>query len=234
MTLAERYAVVRERIRRAAERSGRSPGEVRLVAVSKTFPADAVAAAARLGITDFGENRAQELVAKAGALGKDRALNTRLVWHFVGPLQTNKIRHVVGLAALVHSVDRLEVAEGIARRARALGRMQDVLIEVNVGREPTKHGVEPAGLVELARAVHDIDGLALRGVMAIPPDSPDAEGARRYFKEMAALRDELAATWPGARELSIGMSRDLEVAIEEGATIVRVGEALFGPRPASR
>ncbi|MDQ4025576.1 MAG: YggS family pyridoxal phosphate-dependent enzyme [Actinomycetota bacterium] len=224
MTLADRYESVRARVAAAAERSGRSPSEVTLVAVSKTWPADVLAKAADAGVTVFGENRAQELKEKHAVLG------SRVRWHFVGPLQSNKVRAVVGVAELVHSVDRYGLAEAIGRRAAALGIVQDVLVEVNVGGEATKHGVEPAGAVRLAEEVAALDGVAVRGLMAIPPRTAGAEATRPYFRDLAALRDLVAATVPGARELSMGMSADYEQAIEEGSTIVRVGEAIFGPR----
>ncbi|HYP24608.1 MAG TPA: YggS family pyridoxal phosphate-dependent enzyme, partial [Actinomycetota bacterium] len=154
----------------------------------------------------------------------------RVRWHFVGPLQSNKVRNVVGVAELVHSVDRYGLGEAIARRARSRGIVQDVLVEVNTGGEATKHGVEPAGAVRLAEEVAALDGIAVRGLMTIPPRTDDPDGARPYFRDLVALRDLLAESVPGATELSMGMSADFEQAIEEGATIVRVGEAIFGPR----
>ncbi|HEX2051071.1 MAG TPA: YggS family pyridoxal phosphate-dependent enzyme [Actinomycetota bacterium] len=224
MTVAERVAAVRERIARAAERAGRDPAGVRLVAVSKTFGADAVLEAARAGVTDFGENRAQELRHKAAAVGD------AVTWHFVGHLQSNKVRAVVGVARVVHSVDRPGLAEALARRARSVGVVQDVLVEVNVAAEASKHGCEPPAAPALADEIASYDELALRGVMAIPPLAPDPEASRPHFRALAALRDEIAVRHPGAVDLSMGMSGDFEVAIEEGATIVRVGEAIFGPR----
>ena len=222
MTVAERLAGVRARIAAAAARAGRAPEEITLVAVSKTFPPKVIAEAVAAGITDLGENRAQELKQKHAVLG-DLAR-----WHFVGNLQTNKVRHVVGIADLIHSVDRYGLAEAIARRARALGVVQDVLIEVNVTGEPGKHGVEPQGLAALAGALADLEGIAVKGLMTMAPLTTDPEAARPAFKELARLRDELAL--PGPLELSMGMSGDFEVAVEEGATLVRIGEAIFGPR----
>jgi pyridoxal phosphate enzyme (YggS family) len=224
MSIAERYASVCARVEAAAHRAGRDPADVTLVAVSKTWPADVLADAARSGVAVFGENRAQELKEKHAVLG------SRVRWHFVGPLQSNKVRAVVGVAELVHSVDRYGLAEAIARRARSLGIVQDVLIEVNVGGEATKHGVEPAGAARLAEEVAGLDGIAVRGLMAIPPRTGDPEEARPYFRDLVAIRDLVAASVPGATDLSMGMSGDFEQAIEEGATIVRVGEAIFGPR----
>lgn len=215
---------VRERIADAAERAGRDPTDVTLVAISKTFPIDVLQTAIGSGATDLGENRAQELREKVAALG-DAAR-----WHFVGPLQTNKVRLVVGAAQVIHSIDRLELAVSISRRAARLDLVQDVLLEVNLTREAAKHGVEPERALELARAVHELDNLSLSGLMTMAPFSDDPETSRPYFQQLAALRDEVAAAIPGATGLSMGMSRDFEVGVEEGATLVRVGEAIFGSR----
>jgi pyridoxal phosphate enzyme (YggS family) len=218
--IAPRLQEVRERIAAAAERAGRAPDEVRLVAVAKTFPVDVVAAAADAGATDIGENRAQELKEKHALLGD------RVIWHFVGHLQTNKVKLVVGAAALIHSVDRYGLAEAIARRATSLGITQDVLIEVNVAGEATKQGVEPSRAQALALEVAGLDGVAVRGVMGMPPPARDPSETRRYFRELAEIGRQIE----GATELSMGMSGDFEVAVEEGSTLVRVGEAIFGPR----
>lgn len=224
MTLADRYARVLERVQEAGARAGRDRSDVTLVAVSKTWPADVLKEAAGAGVTVFGENRAQELKEKFAVLGD------RVRWHFVGPLQSNKVRHVAGVAELVHSVDRYGLAEALGRRAHSLGIVQDVLIEVNAAGEATKHGVEPAAALRLAEEVAALEGVAVRGLMTIPPRAADPEETRPYFRDLAALRDLVADAVPGATELSMGMSGDFEVAIEEGATIVRVGEAIFGPR----
>jgi pyridoxal phosphate enzyme (YggS family) len=224
----ERVARVRRRIATAARRAGRDPEGITLVAVGKTFPADACKAVLDAGIADLGENRAQELRDKAAVL------NRGVRWHFVGHLQTNKVRFVVGTAILIHSVDRYGLAEAVSRRAAAIGVAQDVLIEVNLSGERSKHGVEPARAPALAVEVAALEAIRLRGLMAIPPPPEDPEDSRRFFKQLASLRDDIAVTVPGARELSMGMTRDLDVAVEEGATIVRVGEAIFGPRPAAK
>ncbi len=224
LTIAQRWDAILGRVATAAQRAGRDPNDVTIVAVAKTFPADAVAAAIEAGATDIGENRAQELRDKMAALGG------RARWHFVGPLQTNKVRTVAGRVALIHSVDRYGVAEAIARRAASLGTIQDVLIEVNIGREETKAGVDPARAAALASDVAALDGVEVTGLMAIPPASADLEQTRAYFKELAALRDEVSARVPGVTGLSMGMTNDFEIAIEEGATWVRIGEAIFGPR----
>ncbi len=226
--LAHRFESVRKRVAAAADRAGRAGSAITIVAVAKTISADVVADALAAGVTDIGENRAQEFREKQAVLG------TRARWHFIGPLQSNKVRHVVGKTVLVHSVDRFALADAMAARARALGVEQPVLIEVNVGGEASKHGVEPAHAVPLAEKVAALGGLAVRGVMAIPPLVEDPEHSRPYFRDVAEIADEVRARVPDAVEISMGMTRDFEVAVEEGATIVRVGEAIFGPRRTAR
>jgi pyridoxal phosphate enzyme (YggS family) len=224
VTLEERLQVVHERIAGACLRCDRDPSEITLVAVAKTFPVDRVLAAIEAGATDIGENRAQELKEKAAVIG-DRAR-----WHFIGPLQTNKVRQVVGTAALIHSVDRFGLGEAIARRARTLGIVQDVLVEVNIAGETSKAGAEPPSAVSLSTELDGLEGLRVLGLMAIPPQTEDPEGARPYFQQLADLGRRLRAELPHAGHLSMGMTRDLEIAVEEGATLVRVGRAIFGPR----
>ena len=214
----------RERIARAAERSGRTPEDVTLVAIAKTFPVHVVEQAIDAGIEDVGENRAQELRDKVAVLGD------RVRWHFVGHLQTNKVRTVVGGIVLLHSVDRYGLAEAVARRARSLEIVQDVLIEVNISGEPSKHGVEPSAARDLASEVAALEGVRVRGLMTMPPLTQDPEDSRSYFRDLASLRDELVGSLTEATELSMGMTRDFEVGVEEGATLVRIGEAIFGPR----
>jgi pyridoxal phosphate enzyme (YggS family) len=219
-----RYDRVLERVTQAAERAGRDPTEVSVVAVAKTFPADVVLAAVGQGIEVIGESRAQELRDKYAVVGN------RARWHFVGHLQTNKVRQVTGVAELIHSVDRIGLAEAIARRAESLESVQDVLIEVNIAREAAKHGADPASTVTFARQVARLDGVQVRGLMAMAPFSEDPEQSRPYFAELAELKDQIASTVAGVDHLSMGMSRDFEVGVEEGATLIRVGEAIFGPR----
>ncbi|MEA2461550.1 MAG: dependent protein [Actinomycetota bacterium] len=222
--IAERLASVNDRIAAAALRSGRRPNDVRLVAVSKTQPPEAILEALEAGATELGENRAQELKQKFAVLG------TPAVWHFVGHLQTNKARHVVGIADLIHSVDRYGVAEAIATQAHFLHRRQEVLLEVNVSGEASKHGVEPARLPALAREVSSLGAISVVGLMAMAPRSSDPEDSRPFFADLRELGEELRTVFPLAHHLSMGMTQDFEIAIEEGATIVRVGEAIFGPR----
>jgi pyridoxal phosphate enzyme (YggS family) len=214
----------RDRIAGAAERSGRTLEDVTLVAVAKTFSVQVVEEAVAAGCADIGENRAQELADKVAVLGD------RTRWHFVGHLQTNKVRTVVGGIVLLHSVDRYKLAEAVARRARSLEIAQDVLIEVNISGEPSKHGVEPAAARDLASEVAALEGVRVRGLMTMPPLTDDPEDSRPHFRDLASLRDEVVESLPDATELSMGMTRDFEVAVEEGATLVRIGEAIFGPR----
>ena len=224
--LEDRIAEVRARIEHAAQEAGRAPGEITLVAVSKGFSAEVVERALDVGVTDVGENRAQELAAKAGAVtGAAR-------WHFVGRLQSNKVRVVVGACDVIHSVDRSKVADAIAARARASGIIQDVLVEVNVSGEGVKGGVEAKDAVPFAARIATLEGLRVRGLMTVPPWPERPADSAPHYARLRELRDELVASAPEARELSMGMTRDFEVAIREGATLVRVGAAIFGPRPA--
>ena len=225
VNVGARVAEVRARIERAAQASSRSPSDITLVAVSKGFPAEVVDAALEAGVVDLGENRAQEFAAKSGAVtGSAR-------WHFVGRLQTNKVRLVVGACALIHSVDRPKLAEAISARARALGLVQDVLIEVNVSGERAKSGVATGDALAFGEKVRGLDAVRVRGLMTIPPWPDRPEDSAPHYATLRDLRDELVATVPEATELSMGMTRDFEVAVREGATLVRVGEAIFGPRP---
>ena len=220
--LAQRLAAVRERIDAAALRTGRDGADVLLVAVSKEVAAARVADAVRAGQTDFGENRAQELTRKLSELGDG------LSWHFLGRLQRNKVADVVGAVTLLHSVDRLELAEAVARRARALGVVQRVLVQVNVGRDPHKAGVDPVEAPRLVAQLHELDGLRCEGLMTVPPADRDPQPD---FAALRTIGSSLRERFPGMVHLSMGMSGDFEAAVEEGATIVRLGQALFGPRP---
>jgi pyridoxal phosphate enzyme (YggS family) len=219
--ISARLAGIHARIEAAAKRAGRSPTDVLLVAVSKGVETGRVGAALLAGQLDFGESRAQELTRKVARCGPAAR------WHFVGRLQRNKVADVVGVAQLIHSVDRLELAEALAARARAIGVTQRVLVQVNVGDDPAKAGVEPAAAPELVTRVQALEGLSCAGLMTVPPLAGDP---RPCFAALAGLRDALQARFEQVRHVSMGMSRDFEVAVEEGATIVRVGEAVFGAR----
>lgn len=223
-SMADRLAGVRARVEAAAKRAGRSPNDVLVVVVSKTWPADVCLEAIEAGAAVLGENRAQEF------RDKYMVLKERAAWHFVGNVQTNKVRHIVGAARLIHSVDRFGLAEAIDKRARSLDIVQDVLVEVNVSGEASKNGTEPERAEELITEIVALPGIAVRGLMTMPPMTADPEDSRPYFKELVAMRDSIAEGNPEVQQLSMGMTRDFEVAIEEGATIVRIGEAIFGPR----
>lgn len=224
--IASRLAEVRGRIARAAERAGREPSSVRLVAVSKRQPAEAVREAWEAGQREFGENYAQELAHKAEAL----AALDGLRWHMIGHLQSNKARLVAPHVAAVHTIDSPSLARELGKRAATTGRTIDALVEVNVARDPAKSGCAPDALEPVLAAIRAEPSLRLVGLMTMPPYTDDPDAARPFF---AALR-ELRARHGGAAalpELSMGMSHDLEAAIAEGATIVRVGTAIFGERP---
>jgi pyridoxal phosphate enzyme (YggS family) len=222
--IADNLAAVRARIEAAATRAARSAEDVSLVAVTKEVDVARAREAVELGVGDLGENRVQELQSKQSALA-----GSPVRWHMIGTLQRNKVPQVVGHVALIHSVDSPRLAEAIGRQAAAEGLEQDVLLEVNVGGEPTKHGVAPEDALDVARGLLDIDGLRLRGLMTIAP-AGDARAARDAFRTLRELGDRLQEDAPGATELSMGMSEDFEIAIEEGATIVRIGSAIFGAR----
>ena len=227
MSIAQRLNLIRSRIAEAAAKAGRDPLTVRLVAVSKTRPADDVVAACRAGQVIFGENYVQELTAKAAGIQEP------LEWHFIGHLQSNKVRQIVGLVTMIHSVDRLSLAEEIDRQWGKEGLCCDVLIEVNIAGEESKSGTTAREVSELVRRVSILPHVRIRGLMTMPPFFDDPEGARPYFRELRRLAEEIAAERiPGVEmtELSMGMSGDFEAAIAEGATIVRVGTAIFGER----
>ena len=214
---------VREAIARACGRAGRSPDDVLLVAVSKTVEAERIRLAVAAGIPALGENRVQEAREKIETLGH------AVPWHLIGSLQTNKAKEAARLFDWIHSVDRVELARELSRRARALDRTLDILIQVNLGEEPQKAGVAPGELKALLDAMSGLESLRIRGLMAIPPAVESPEAARPFFRRLRELRDGA-----GLEHLSMGMSADFEVAIEEGATLVRVGTAIFGPRPAPK
>ena len=248
---------VHRRIAAAASAAGRRAEDVRLIAVSKAFPAQAVHEAVRCGQRAFGENYAQEAVAKivalesllhaeSGACGNQnssadadptrRARPTRvaLEWHFIGPVQSNKTKLIAEHFHWVHSVDRLRVAERLAAQRPSAAAPLMVCIEVNVSGESSKSGVAPAALAELAQQIARLPRLKLRGLMTIPAPSANADALRRQFRALRELRDDVAAARGVLLDtLSMGMSEDLEIAIAEGATMVRVGRAIFGERPAN-
>ena len=211
---------VRERIARAAERAGRRAEDVLLIGVTKTVDVARIRAAVATGLTALGENRVQE------ARGKITELGRSIAWHLVGHLQTNKVREALDLFDVVHSVDRIELARELDRRARARGRRIDALVQVNIAAEPTKGGWPPDAVETAVEALMALSGLRLRGLMAIPPVVDRPEDSRGWFRALRKLAER-----HGLADLSMGMSGDFDVAVEEGATMVRVGTAIFGPRP---
>ena len=215
MSIRDDLQSVERRIAQACARAGRRRDEVTLVAVSKTKPAEMIDEAIAAGVTEVGENRVQE------ARDKKPLVRGRARWHLIGHLQSNKAKDAVRLFDVIQTIDGTDLAEKVARAAASAGKVQEVLIEVNIGNEPQKSGAAPADAGALADTMRKLDALRLRGLMAIPP----AEDARRSFGELRALRDRL-----GLDELSMGMTDDFETAIEEGATIIRVGRAIFGER----
>jgi pyridoxal phosphate enzyme (YggS family) len=228
LTIAENHSAIREHIARICERVGRDPAEVTLVAVSKTVGSHEVACAIEAGIHDFGENRVSLFNEKYEAFPHER-------WHFIGSIQTNKIKDFVGRAALVHSVASLRALAAIAKRAQLLGIVQKLLIEVNVSGEQSKDGVAPAELPRLLEGALELEGIEIGGLMTMAPQG-DARAARAAFGDLRRLRDRYAPLYEapadvtGAihlRELSMGMSEDYALAIEEGATIVRIGRSIW-------
>jgi len=220
---------VLSRIGAAARRAGRSPKDIVLIAVTKTFGFPEVQAAVDAGVTDFGENRAQELVPKADAFGDCR-------WHFIGRLQTNKVKDVLPRAVMVHSLDRIELAREIEKKAAQLGVTADCLCEVNVSMEASKAGQPPQAMPSFLSELASMPHIRIRGLMTVAPYSDDPEEARPVFAALRELSLRLKGELRGADNismefLSMGMSGDFEQAVEEGATHVRVGSALFGTRP---
>jgi pyridoxal phosphate enzyme (YggS family) len=211
---------VRERVARAAERAGRRAGDVLLVGVSKTVDAERIRQAIDAGVPALGENRVQEARDKIADLGHP------VPWHLVGHLQTNKVRDALELFDVIQSLDRLDLAKELDKRARARDRTVDTLVEVNVAGEASKGGAAPDGLTALLETIAGLTHVKVRGLMAIPPEAKEPEDSRVWFRALRKLGER-----HGLSELSMGMSGDFEVAIEEGATVVRVGTAIFGPRP---
>ncbi len=227
--MAERLRQVQERIRTAALGAHRDPSEVRLVAVCKTYPAETVAEAVACGQTCFGENKVQEAAAKIPAVQSA----VRLEWHLVGHLQSNKAQRSAELFDWVHSVDSLKVLSRLSEGAARAGKVLPVLLQVDLAGEATKAGLEAEELEEILASAGQFPHAEIRGFMLLPPFREDPEEVRPYFRQLRGLRDRMAARFPGLRldQLSMGMSHDFEVAIQEGATMVRVGTAIFGSRP---
>lgn len=223
--IADHLEAIRQRLADACARAGRKVEAVELLAVSKTFPVEVIEEAVDAGQTLFGENKVQELLAK------QPALPSRLRWHIIGHLQSNKVRKILPVVQAIHSVDSVDLARDINRIGAELGLFPKVYLEVNVAAESTKYGFKPESLKQQLEELYALDRLEIQGLMCIPPFEPNPEASRKYFTFLRGLRDELekigGAPLP---RLSMGMSHDFEIAIEEGSTIVRVGSAIFGSR----
>lgn len=226
-SIADRLGQIRQRMTQAAARAGRSVENIQLLAVSKRQPLDRLRAAVDAGQRVFGENQVQE------AIHKSCELPTDLDWHFIGPLQSNKAATAVRLFSTIHSIDRPKIAKRLSQAACQQGRKVRVFVQLNLAEEPTKHGFLVSEMSKLVRPLMEHEGLEIMGLMAIPPFERDLGEARKWFRQLRELRDQ-AAEWPEwqgfAGQLSMGMSHDFEVAIEEGATHVRVGSSIFGAR----
>ena len=215
--IADNLKSVTQRIARCCERSGRPESAVKLVCVTKEADIEDIQTAILAGVTDIGENRVQDAVAKYKAIG------TRVTWHLIGHLQTNKAKDAVRIFSLIHSVDSIRLAKAIDKEASKIGKIQDILVQVNVSGEASKFGIEPDRAEELIKNISVCKNVRVRGLMTIAPESEYPESSRPYFKALNELRNRIG----GLPELSIGMTGDFEVAIEEGATMLRVGRAIF-------
>lgn len=230
--LISRISDLYKRMSHAAMRAGRSPEEITLIAVSKTASIERIKEAIDAGQRVFGENRVQEAQGKIAECGMQNA-ESRIEWHLIGHLQKNKAKYAVRLFDVIHSLDSRELAEELSRQAEKIGKVQDLLIEVKLSHEETKHGVSEEELVPLIETIGDLTSLRVRGLMTMPPYFEDPDHARPYFRRLRELRDkinEMRIANCYLPDLSIGMSNDFEVAIEEGSTMVRVGTAIFGER----
>jgi pyridoxal phosphate enzyme (YggS family) len=235
MSGVEGLKEVQEKIAAAEKRAGRLPGSCRLIAVSKTKPIEAIKKVFQQGVGDFGENYVQEALEKMETLTAEQ-IEPR--WHFIGHLQTNKAKSVVGRFDCIHSVDRVDLAKALNKRAAEMCVSQKILIEVNLGNEESKSGVAPSELSAVIKEIILLENLFLEGLMALPPLEENSQDFRKYFKELAGLRRQKASMVPSSRgsfkELSMGTTHDYEIAVEEGATFVRVGTAIFGARERSK
>ena len=222
--IKENFLRVMERIERAAQRVGRDPKEVKLVAVSKTVEVDRIKEAIEAGVTILGENYVQEAQKKIEEIGRP------VVWHFIGHLQSNKAKYAVRLFDMIHSIDTLPLAQELNRRGQQINRVIEVMIEVNISGEETKFGADEERVLGIAKGILSLDHLSLEGLMTMPPYFDSPEMSRPYYIKLRDLKEKMAKEGISLKELSMGMSNDFEIAIEEGATYVRVGTAIFGAR----
>ncbi len=228
-TLRANVQTIRSRISQAAIRAGRNPDDVRLIAVTKTVEPDAIRKAAQCDLSDFGENRVQEAQRKISDL-KPRISNTDVTWHLIGHLQKNKAKTAVGLFDMIQSVDSVGLADALNKQAEREGKKQRILLQVKLCGEESKYGILKENVTDFIESILLLKNLKLEGLMTIPPFFDDPEMARPYFRELRQIRDKIGGQGVRLKELSMGMSNDFEVAIEEGATMVRIGTAIFGER----
>jgi hypothetical protein len=227
--IAENLAILRQKIEETCKRSGRNPDEVKLIAVSKYFGVDAIVEAKSCGLTDFGENRAQELTLKYEKLGDS------VVWHMIGTLQKNKVKYAVNAAEFIHSVDSIELVEDINARAEKISKVQKILLEVKTSEEETKSGlVTENEILNLVKRCSELKNIELKGFMTMAPLTEDANIIRKSFRDLRNLKDQINNKGYNLTELSMGMTSDFEIAIEEGATMIRIGSAIFGDRDYSK
>ena len=222
--IKENLLRVIERIDNTAQRAGRNSSEIKLVAVSKTVESARIREAIEAGVSILGENYIQEAQKKIEEIGRPVA------WHFIGHLQSNKAKYAVRLFDMIHSLDSLSLAEELNQRAKQAGRITKVMIELNLSRETTKFGADKERLYNLVKRIRDLSNLSLEGLMTMPPYFDSPEMSRPYYIELRGLKEEMVREGIPIKELSMGMSNDFEIAVEEGATYVRVGTAIFGPR----
>jgi pyridoxal phosphate enzyme (YggS family) len=228
MDLESNIKNINNRIKEAAERVGRDPDDIKLVAVTKRVEPERIKQALTLGFNRFGENYAQEFRDKSKIL--ENETENAIKWHFIGQLQKNKVKYIIGKVELIHSLDSLSVAREINKRAGNMDIKVPVLIEVDTGGEESKGGIAPAQLKGFLTELNALSSIEVCGLMTMPPYFNNVEMARTYFNRLREIRDDLLPNYPRLKELSMGMSGDFEVAIEEGATIIRVGSAIFGER----
>lgn len=227
--IAKNLAILRQKVEETCNHSGRKPESVKLIAVSKYFGVDSIIEARNCGLTDFGENRAQELTLKFEKLGND------VTWHFIGTLQKNKVKYAVNAVELIHSVDSLELVEEVNNRAEKLGKVQKILLEVKTSEEETKSGLETENeIMNLVKRCSELKNIKLEGLMTMAPLTEDANIIRKSFRDLRNLKDRINNKGYNLTELSMGMTSDFEIAIEEGATMIRIGSAIFGDRDYSK
>ena len=227
--IEKNLSILKERIEKSCKTAGRNPDEIKLIAVSKYFGLDSILEAKKLGVKDFGENRAQELTLKFEKLGDS------VTWHFIGTLQKNKVKYAVKAAEFIHSVESIELAEEINNRAEKLDKVQKILIEVKTSGEESKSGVEnEAEIIELVKRCNELKNVQLIGLMTMAPLTDDEKIIRKSFRDLRNLKDRINTKGFKLIELSMGMTSDFEIAIEEGATMLRIGSAIFGERDYSK